>query len=229
MTERTIIGGIPRRAVLIGATLALGAGSAWAMTPRQTEKRLGSAKLDNLVPDRIGIWDVVKRDGVVVASEDEGAPVDGYDQVLTRTYAAIGQPEIMLLIAYGSTQGGSLQLHRPETCYPGQGFALTDFSETQADMGGGRRVGTRSFTARRDQRIERVIYWTRVADQFPLNTAELYAVILANVLKGVVPDGVLVRFSTTDPVGPNTDTALKAFAKTMIESMAPPARKVLVT
>ncbi len=228
MTDSAVTG-MSRRAVLVGATLALGAGSAWAMTPRKTEKRLGSAKLNKLVPDRIGSWEMVKRDGVVVASEDEDAPVEGYDQVLTRTYAAAGQPEIMLLIAYGSTQGGSLQLHRPETCYPGQGFSLGDFSETQADMGGQRQVAMRSFTARRDQRVERVIYWTRVAEQFPLNTAELYAVILTSVLKGIVPDGVLVRVSTTDPIGPKTDQALAAFAKTMIQSMAPPARKVLVS
>lgn len=221
--------GLSRRALLIGGALGLGAGTAYAMTPRRTEKRLGTAKLADLIPRQFGQWDTVKRGDVVVASEDEAAPVEGfYDQVLTRTYAAAGLPEIMLLIAYGSTQGGSLQLHRPETCYPGQGFRLTDFSVSQANLDSSRPVAMRHFTAQRDERTERVIYWTRVADRFPLNSAELYGVILSSVLKGVVPDGVLVRFSTIGTVTPQTDAVLQQFGKNMIDAMAAPARKILI-
>lgn len=220
--------GLSRRALLIGGALGIGAGTAYAMTPRKTEKRLGTAKLGDLIPRQFGAWDTVKRGDVVVASEDEATPVEGYDQVLTRTYAAAGLPEVMLLIAYGSTQGGSLQLHRPETCYPGQGFTLNDFSISQGNFDSSRPVAMRHFTARRDERIERVIYWTRVADRFPLNTAELYAVILSSVLKGVVPDGILVRFSTIGAVTPQTDATLQRFGSSMIDAMAAPTRKILI-
>src|SRR6267378_4531886 len=47
-----------------------------------------------------------------------------YSQILTRTYVNSAGYRIMLSLAYGSDQRGSLQAHKPEVCYPAQGFAL---------------------------------------------------------------------------------------------------------
>ena len=128
--------------------MTLVSAAAFAATPRHVEHRLLKARLADQIPRQIGPWQFVNEDGLVVAVADEDSgPRDGYDQLVTRTYAAPGLPTVMLLLAYGSTQGGSLQLHRPETCYPGQGFGLSQFAEADFHFVAGLPVYARRFTA----------------------------------------------------------------------------------
>jgi EpsI family protein len=164
----------------------------------------------------VGPWKFENNDGIVVARED--GPVDGYDQLVSRKYQAAGLPEVMLLVAYGSTQGGTLQVHRPETCYPAQGFALSDFSEVALHPAPAFAIEGRRFTAVRDERVERLIYWTRIADSFPQNTAQEYRAILGSLFSGVVPDGILVRLSTIGTDIAESDRALERFFSALIES-----------
>lgn len=213
------------RSITVGGAFALTAATAYAVMPRRSEHRLGKTKLGPLIPLQIGAWRYATDNGVVVPSQD--GPVDGYDQVLTRVYDADGLPSIMLLMAYGSTQGGSLQLHRPETCYPGQGFKLSGFAELTLRPAPGERVPARTFTATRDDRTERLVYWTRIAGSFPRSTAEEYSAIIGSVLGGVVPDGILVRMSTIGPNIIRSDQALAAFTAALIEN-SPAARQILV-
>jgi len=180
------------------------------------------------VPLQIGPWQFATADGVVVPREDEAAPQDGYDQVLTRTYLSADNPEVMLLLAYGSTQGGSLQLHRPETCYPGQGFLLSRFSDHELLIPGGAAVEGRSFTAQRDDRVERVLYWTRISNAFPRNTAQEYRAIFTSIITGVIPDGILVRLSTLEPDIRRADAALARFAELLVRSTSVSDREVLI-
>ena len=217
--------GLLRRSLAVGGAFAVTAATAYVATPRRAEHRLAKVKLAKLIPLQIGAWCYATNDGVVVPSQE--GPVDGYDQVLTRVYDADGLPSIMLLIAYGSTQGGSLQLHRPETCYPGQGFKLSGFSELALHPSAGEQVAARTFTATRDERIERLVYWTRIAESFPRNTAEEYRAIVGSVLRGVVPDGILVRVSTIGSDIARSDQALAAFAAALIDSPVA-ARPILV-
>jgi len=215
-----------RRAFIVGATLAAAGATAYAATPRKAEHRLAKAKLDDLIPATVGPWRFANRAGIVVP-EAEG-PVDGYDQVLTRVYQGDGLPAIMLLIAYGSTQGGSLQLHRPETCYPGQGFRLGGLREVDLDVRAGSPVHGRAFTASRDDRTEQLLYWTRISNTFPRNTAEEYGAIIRTVLTGVIPDGILVRVSTIAPDASASMAALERFAVAMIDGTHALGKGILV-
>jgi EpsI family protein len=219
---------LTRRAILVGGAMAITAAGAYAATPRRAEHRLAKQKLGALIATEIGPWRYISPVGVIVAREDEGEPVDGYDQVLTRVYDAPGLPSIMLLLAYGSTQGGSLQLHRPETCYPGQGFKLSDFTELNFEFLRGQKVHARRFTASRDDRIERIVYWTRISRSFPRNTAEEYAAIFAGVFSGVIPDGLLVRISTLGGDIPASDAAIARFARDMVQSASASGRTILL-
>ena len=218
---------LTRRAMLAGGAMALTSASAYAVMPRRQEHRLARQKLGGLIARQVGPWGAVAPVGVVVTSE-EVENSDGYDQLLTRVYSAAGLPTIMLLIAYGSTQGGSLQLHRPETCYPGQGFRLGQFAETDFAFRPDQPVQARRFTAYRDTRTERLVYWTRIADSFPRNTAQEYRAIFGSVLRGTVPDGILVRLSTIDDDISAGDRALTRFAQTMVATATPAGRQILI-
>lgn len=227
MTDARPVPGVNRRGLLIGGAMALTSAAAWGVQPRRAEHRLANRKLGSLIARQIGPWTVTSPGGVIVATE-EVEDTDGYDQLLTRVYAAPGLPTVMLLIAYGSTQGGSLQLHRPETCYPGQGFKLRAFDDPDLPLAPGRVVQAREFTATRDERNERVLYWTRIANNFPRNTGQEYATIIRSVLTGTVPDGILVRVSTIGPDDRAATPELTRFAHAMIESASPAGRQVLI-
>ena len=216
--------GLTRRAFAVGSLMTFAALGSYVAQPKRIESRLGKQKLGTLIPQKIGPWQFSGSAGIVNAQED--GPIDGYDQVLTRTYSASGLPEIMLLMAYGSAQGGGLQLHRPETCYPGQGFRLSDFADWEVKPGPGQTFESRAFTATRDERIERVVYWTRIADSFPLTTAQEYRAIFASLLAGLVPDGLLVRISTIGAEISKSDRALRAFQAALVHE-AVAARAVL--
>jgi EpsI family protein len=217
--------GLTRRSFAVGAALSLAALGSYLAQPRRTEDRLATKKLGDVIPQSIGPWSYAGSADIVDARAE--GPQDGYDQVLTRRYRASGLPEVMLLIAYGSTQGGSLQLHRPETCYPAQGFKLSDFSEQQIHPGPRQTVAGRTFTASRDDRIERLVYWTRIAESFPSNSAQEYAAILGSLVKGLIPDGILVRFSTIGPDVPASDQALQTFMAMLLRE-AVAARPILI-
>ncbi len=217
-----------RRAVLIGSATAAAATLAFAAKPRRAEHRLMKENLADLIPRMIGAWTVTTLAGMVVATEDQAVAAEGYDQLLTRVYRADGLPTIMLLLAYGSTQGGSLQLHRPETCYPGQGFQLSGFTDSELYLGSGQHVDARRFTARRDDRIERLTYWTRIANSFPRNTAQEYRSIIASVFQGQVADGLLVRISSLGTDTDVLDSVIANFAKLMIEATNRMGRELLV-
>jgi EpsI family protein len=219
---------VSRRMVLAGLAAGLTATGAYALAPRRAEHRLLNQKLRDLIPATIGPWRYGSTDGVIVAREEEALPTDGYDQLVGRTYEAPDQPSIMLLVAYGSTQGSTLQLHRPETCYPGQGFTLSDFSEPDLDFARSSPVRARRFTATRDSRIERLVYWTRIAESFPRNTAGEYRAILGSVLTGTIPDGVLVRISTIDGDIAAGDRAIDRFIPELIRAMGTPGREILL-
>lgn len=214
--------------VLLGLASGFTAGAAYALAPRRAEHRLANLKLGELIPTAIPPWRFGSDEGVVVARPEEAYATDGYDQVVARTYDALGLPSVMLLIAYGSTQGATLQLHRPETCYPAQGFRLSDFSAPDLEFLSASPVQTRRFTAVRDNRVERLIYWTRIAESFPRNTAGEYRAILGSVLRGTIPDGVLVRISTITPDIAAADKALAAFASGLIVSASTAGRQILL-
>jgi EpsI family protein len=216
-----------RRAFISGGLFAATAGAAYAVQPRRSEGRLKDVKLGSLIPASFAGWQVAGSNGVVVARPEDGAPADGYDQVVARTYIGAGLPTVMLMLAYGSTQGGSLQLHRPETCYPGQGFVLRAFDEPEFRFDK-REVAARRFTATRDDRVERVVYWTRIANRFPLSTAQMYSVILTSALRGVVPDGMLVRASIVGGSDAATDRDLSHFLSALVSATSMAGRQVLL-
>mgnify|MGYP003340463721 CR=1 FL=1 len=54
-----------------------------------------------------------------------------YDQTLMRTYANSHGEQIMLALAWGERQRQDVKVHRPEVCYPAQGFAIRQIGSGQ--------------------------------------------------------------------------------------------------
>lgn len=217
---------LTRRTMLVGGALAGASALALGLTPRRAEHRIGNANLERIIPPQIANWRFYTRSGVVLPQLDD--PADGYDQVLSRAYESPGLPPIMLVIAYGSAQGGSLQLHRPEICYPSQGFNLSGIHLPDIPLVSGRDIPAKGFTAQRDDRIEQVLYWSRISSAFPRSSAEEYAAIFSAIVKGAVPDGVLVRFSCIDPDYGKSVRILQDFARAMVAALPRRAKPIVL-
>lgn len=217
---------VTRRALLAGCAMLAAGAAAQAYIPRKSENGASASKIDTLLPTAIAGWSFTTREGVIQTPEE--APIEGYDQLVTRVYTGSGLPTIMLLIAYGSTQGGSLQLHRPETCYPGEGFSIRNRANIDLRLDGADTIAAQTFTAVRDERVEHLLYWTRISNFFPRTTSEEYLGILRRVADGTVPDGVLVRLSTVGADAPTDLAALDRFSTAMVKTSPDALRHILV-
>jgi len=205
---------------------AASAGIVWARQPRQRIDYLGSSKLDDLIPQRVGRWEFASTSGLVVPPEDKFADTI-YSQVLTRVYADEISPPVMLLIAQSAGQTGILQIHRPEACYPAGGYRLSN-AMARALQVGPATIRANQLTATAPGRQEQILYWTRVGDAMPGSWADQRLTVARDNLKGQIPDAVLVRLSTIDPDRNSATERLGEFAAAMLASLPDAGRRVLV-
>jgi EpsI family protein len=152
-----------------------------------------------------------------------------YNQLLTRVYRNDRTGEQMfVLMAYGGKQTDQLQLHRPEICYPAFGFELLRNDPMDVAIGKGVDIPARRILAEGSERIESVVYWTRLGEFLPRSGGEQREDRLKIALQGIISDGLLSRFST---VAADPETAWKqieAFIASLVGSVKPQYRKVLI-
>jgi EpsI family protein len=165
--------------------------------------------------------------GSLILPED-GQPTDVYDQVLTRTYTAANLPGIMLLIAYGAAQSGLMKVHRPEVCYASSGFSIRNDRPVDIPLGIAAPIAAKGFLAVREDRLEQVLYWTRISNAFPRDLTAQRLVMVERGLGGVIPDGVLVRCSTLAGDPQAGQAAMAAFARALVASADPLGRALLI-
>lgn len=218
--------GLSRRQTLIGGAFLAAAVAGLALRPHRMENLLGRAKLDDLVPRRIGPWRFDTVSGLVLPPADQMRD-SLYSQLLTRTYVRDGGSDaVMLLIAYSGAQDGTVQVHRPEVCYPASGYRLTRLEPHTVPIAPGVAVPARAIAAETDVRREQLIYWTRLGGHFPTRWADQHLAVAEENFAGVIPDGVLVRVSSTAP-GDRT-ASLDGFARDLFRAVGPRMRQVLL-
>ncbi|MGQ0277047.1 exosortase-associated protein EpsI, V-type [Sphingopyxis sp. Q841] len=205
---------VSRRSAMIGGALAAASAYAFVRQPAVANPIVPEKTFETWVPRQFGRWTSISESGVVLPPPD--ALRDRlYDNLVTRVYASASGVSVMMLLAYNNAQDGVLQLHRPETCYPVGGYALSGTREVDIPVGG-RRIPANFFTATGPDRVEQVQYFTRLGDAFPRNWAEQrMAVIRANIA-GDIPDGMMMRVSTLGMDAPEAETLLDEFSRSFI-------------
>lgn len=216
---------IGRREMLIGGALLAAAGSAFALKPRRQQNLIGTATLDTLVPAAFRGWKFETSSGLVLPPADQ-LRNELYSQILTRTYQHEDGNGVMLLIAYNGSQDGTLQVHRPEVCYPASGFKLTRIDDRLTPVTDTIRIPSRYIVAETELRSEQMIYWTRLGSRFPRSWSEQKVAVIEENLEGLIPDGVLVRISMLGQS--DVRPALDRFAADLYASVGPRMRGVLV-
>jgi len=191
---------IDRRAAVAGIGLLLAAASGAVVTPhRRLADELPPLDLEADIPRHLTDWRIDRAIVPILPSADVQDRLDKlYNRVLARTYVNANGDRVMFLIAYGADQADRTTLaHIPEACYSSQGFDVV--STTLATIA----LGTRSLElvrlkTRRGARVEPVSYWTTVGDMALVGDVGRRWARARYALRGIIPDGMLVRVSSID-------------------------------
>lgn len=183
--------------------------------------------LENMIPKQFGDWREEPRRLLQVVNPQTQELLDKiYAQILSRVYVNAEGYRIMLSLAYGSDQSGSLQAHKPEVCYPAQGFTLHSNEPTQLSTEFGAIPVRRLFTSM-GARQEPVTYWFTVGDTAVIGKTQKRLVDLRYGLTGRIPDGLLFRISSIDPDKARAYRFQDQFINELLSSVPPADRKRL--
>lgn len=177
-----------------------------------------------MVPTAFGDWREEINVFAQVVNPQQKEMLDlAYSDTLTRTYVNGRGYRIMLSIAYGKNQNDALQLHKPESCYPAQGFTLATKKRASLDLLG-RPISTVELETSLGQRFEPVVYWMVIGDHVITSSTDKKLTEMGYTLRGRIPDGMLVRISSIDKNTASAQAIQSQFANAMIQAIAPENR-----
>ncbi|MFA5240837.1 MAG: exosortase-associated protein EpsI, B-type [Sulfuricella sp.] len=214
---------------IIGLCMLTAAGLAMALKPTaRIADKAPSIDLETMIPKQFGDWTIDKAVMPLLANPETEALLSRiYNQTLSRTYTNARGERIMLSIAYGGDQSNAMQVHKPEVCYPAQGFEILKNSTATFSTGSG-VIPVRRLVATQGQRIEPITYWTTIGDAVAVNSVKWKLNQLKYGLTGKIPDGLLFRVSSIQ----SDDTAAykmqEDFARALLGALTPSGRQRLI-
>jgi len=203
------------------------AASVGALVARPTVKVTNQEiTLGTVVPRQFGDWREVPQAVLVVNPQTQELLDRLYSEMLTRSYVNAEGYRVMLSLAYGSDQRGSLQAHKPEVCYPAQGFTVHANEPAFLQTAYGEIPARRLFTTL-GQRHEPVTYWFTVGDKASPSQLEKRLVEMRFALTGRIPDGMLFRVSSIDLDQKRAYQMQDQFVGELLKAVSPEGRKRL--
>jgi len=183
-------------------------------------------KLETAVPETFGDWTIVPQPVQVVNPTTKALLDSIYSQILTRTYVHKDGYRIMLSMAYGDDQRGGLQAHRPEVCYPAQGFRVDSIADgaLATDYGA---IEVRRLTTKLKSRNEPVTYWLTTGDFVIRDVWDKRMAQLRAAFTGQIPDGLLFRVSSIDEDSARAFRMQQRFAADMMSAVSAETRRKL--
>jgi len=214
----------------IGLLMFASAGMGLALKPTEKLADTGpKIDLEVLIPQQFGDWKMDETITPLIANPEQEALIKKiYSQTLSRTYINSSGDRIMLSIAYGGEQSDTMSVHKPEVCYPAQGFEIIKNTEDIFSSGTG-NIPVKRLVATQGRRIEPITYWTTVGDtvagvsglQWKLN-------ILKYGLTGKIPDGLLFRISSIQADEAKAYQTQDTFARDLLLAISPSGRERLI-
>ena len=214
---------IDRRYALVGGAALATAGLAVAAEPRRVAPALGRLGLAALMPPQVGATQAFP-DSDVVPDTVDGALNAG--QTVALRYRGPGSRPIMLVMSYYGSRSPDLKVHRPETCYKVAGFEIGPVQPVSIAVAADAVLPAVSFRAVRADRVENVLYWTRVGSAFPQTLTNQRLAFIVQALQGIRADGLLARFSVVDSESERGGANLPDFSRAFLEASSPMGRRL---
>jgi EpsI family protein len=218
-----------RRGFVAAGLMFAGSALAVGMRPRRhMADEIGMPDLETLFPKQFGDWRVDTSIPVILPSPDVQALLDKiYNQVLARTYVNAQGQRIMLSVAYGGDQSDGTSAHRPEVCYPAQGFAISSNRIAALPLGG-HTVRVRQLMSHLGSRHEPITYWVVVGGEVVTSGIGQKLAQMRYGLRGIVADGMLVRVSSIDANAERAYQVHQRFVADLWQSLDPAARNRVI-
>jgi len=219
-----------QKAILLMMSMLVSAGLASILRPTiYTAEQGPKVNLEQLIPRQFGDWRELQHSTAQIINPQQAETLGRiYSQTLSRTYFDSQHRVIMLSIAYGVDQSRDSQLHRPETCYPAQGFDLkfTRPAILSTNFGD---LKTAQMFAVLGARQEPITYWMRVGDSvLRAGTSQSMQRLHLGLFKNAIPDGLLFRVSN---ISGDTEASFlrhEAFVRDLLEAASPELRLALI-
>ncbi len=215
--------------LVIGLCMFAAAGMALALRPTH---KIADAEpkidLEVLIPKTFGDWKIDETITPLIANPVQQALINKiYNQTLTRTYINSSGDQIMLSIAYGGDQTDDMAVHKPEVCYPAQGFQILKNATGSLSTGQG-NIPVKRLVATQGQRVEPITYWRTVGDAVEVNSLKWKLQQLKYGLTGEIPDGLLFRISSIQADDAKAYQIQDAFARDLLKAMSPSGRQRII-
>ena len=172
--------------------------------------------LADVVPKQFGTWKELPSPllQVDISVPSESTTRDQpYDDSVSRTYTDSKGHLVMVALAYGRNQRQEVKIHRPELCYPAQGFKVNQLEPVSfplKSLNGEQVMGNRMIaTNLNSNRTEAVSYWIRIGSIYSQDAVKTRLHILKEGLQGRRTDGVLVRVSQQLQTGQDPQALFK--------------------
>jgi EpsI family protein len=202
---------------------------AMALTPTKFNAATApKVNLEALIPKHFGEWSMSEAQEIMLISPEQEATLKQiYNQTLTRTYVNSNGQQVMLSIAYGGDQSDSMQVHRPEVCYPAQGFQVFKKTDGIINTGFG-SIPVVRLVATQKERVEPITYWIMVGNTVAENKFWWKIAQLKISLTGKIPDGLIFRVSTIDADEGQAYRIQDVFINELLHSLNPYQRSRLI-
>ncbi len=230
LKEFHIIATVSKNRIAFVIAALMFAASVGAMVVRPSKKLsedLPTISLETMIPKQFGDWREEPGRYIEVVNPETQALLDKlYTEILSRTYVNSSGYRIMLSLAYGSDQRGSLQAHKPEVCYPAQGFKLEKNEPGRLVTPFG-DIPVRRLSTNLGARHEPVTYWFSVGGEAVMGSTQKRIMDLRYALTGRIPDGLLFRVSSIDRDATQAHQMQDQFTNQLLQAASPRDRKRL--
>jgi EpsI family protein len=214
--------------ILLAALMCSASVAGFVLKPSGKAMQVGPRfMLEQIIPRQFESWRELPERATSVVNPGTKQLLDKlYSQMLSRTYVNSAGYTVMLSLAYGDDQLGGLAAHKPEICYPAQGFTLLGLQEVLVVTPFGEIAGKRLSTSM-GPRKEPVTYWFAVGDTSISNKVEQRLVEMKLSLMGQIPDGLLFRVSSIDENTPRAYAIQDQFIADLLKAVNDKDRKRL--
>lgn len=217
------------RHLVVGVLMLAAAGMALALKPTiRMEDSEVKFDLETLIPKQFGDWKIDQTIKPLIPDPQQEALIHKiYNQTLARTYVNSRDERVMLSIAYGGEQSDDMAVHKPEVCYPSQGFQILKNVTGMFSTGVG-DIPVRRLVATQGQRVEPITYWTTVGDTVAVNKLQWKLNQLKYGLTGKIPDGLLFRISSIEADDVAAYRMQDNFARALLAAMTPQGKERII-
>jgi EpsI family protein len=216
---------------VLGVLMVLASLLAWQLMPTKFwAANMANIKYATLFPAGFGDWRLAPEQLTAVVNPQQQETLDAiYDEIVTKVYVhAPSGRRVMVSLAYGNNQSRATQVHKPEVCYPAQGFELVSMRKDNLALDSANPLPVMRIVAKMGRRVEPLTYWIRAGDRVVRGAIEQNVARIALGMRGYIPDGLLVRVSEINNDANSAFELQDRFVRDFMQQLPVSARESVV-